>query len=124
MVLVRYCGSGVTPSRVHGPRWATLAQAKFILARYWWTEWLEMKFQYAAHARETSRLWHSKALMTHARAHAKAAGAVRLLLGVYAGNAAAIGFYTRHGFTYLNDRKFNVGGREYDDQMLGLALGI
>jgi len=64
-----------------------------------------------------------KALLAQAVAHAKAAGAGRLLLGVYAGNAAAMGFYRRHGFEKLAERQFNVGGRAYDDHVLGLVLG-
>jgi hypothetical protein len=36
--------------------------------------------------------------------------AARLLLGVYAGNAAAIGFYERVGFGKLGSRQFDVGG--------------
>ncbi|RDZ25933.1 GNAT family N-acetyltransferase [Lysobacter silvisoli] len=53
---------------------------------------------------------------------ARARGARRLLLGVYDGNAAAIGFYERIGFRALGTRRFNVGGRDYDDRILGLAL--
>ncbi|MEG3790707.1 GNAT family N-acetyltransferase [Lysobacter sp. CCNWLW3] len=63
-----------------------------------------------------------KRLLEAAVAHARAAGAPRLLLGVYAGNTAAIGFYERCGFRALGTRRFNVGGRDYDDRILGLAL--
>ena len=63
-----------------------------------------------------------KRLLAAAVAHARAAGAKRLLLGVYDGNAAAIGFYERCGFRALGTRRFNVGGRDYDDRILGLAL--
>lgn len=55
--------------------------------------------------------------------HARSTGAARLLLGVYAGNDSAIGFYRRQGFVNLTTRKFKVGGRDYDDHVLSLALG-
>jgi diamine N-acetyltransferase len=48
--------------------------------------------------------------------------AKRLLLGVYAQNEPAIGFYERLGFNKLGTRKFNVGGQEYDDYIMGLSL--
>ena len=54
--------------------------------------------------------------------HATAVGADRLLLGVYAGNDSAIRFYRRQGFVNLTERKFNVGNRAYDDQVMSLAL--
>lgn len=61
-------------------------------------------------------------LLAEAIAFARDAGASRLLLGVYAGNAAAIGFYRRHGFVDVAERRFNVGGTAYDDRVMGLAL--
>ena len=63
-----------------------------------------------------------KRLLSQAIGHAKLAGAARLLLGVYAGNASAIGFYRQQGFIDLTRRQFNVGGRDYDDQVMSLAL--
>lgn len=63
-----------------------------------------------------------KRLLEQAVAHAKAACAARLLLGVYAGNEPAIGFYQRQGFVDIAKRQFNVGGRDYDDHVMGLAL--
>lgn len=63
-----------------------------------------------------------KRLVTAAIEHAATTGARRLLLGVYARNEQAIGFYERIGFVKLGTRKFNVGGREYDDHIMGLAL--
>lgn len=62
------------------------------------------------------------ALMHAAVEAARARGARRLLLGVYAENAAAIAFYSRHGFRTVGRRRFNVGGREYDDAVLALDL--
>lgn len=61
-------------------------------------------------------------LMSAAIDHARAAGARRILLGVYAHNAEAIAFYTRIGFRQLGRRQFNVGGQDYDDNILGLSL--
>ncbi|HVJ38784.1 MAG TPA: GNAT family N-acetyltransferase [Stenotrophomonas sp.] len=63
-----------------------------------------------------------KRLIAAAAAHAIAAGANRLLLGVYAGNAPAIGFYERAGFRKIGERKFRVGGRDYDDQIMAMSL--
>ncbi len=45
-------------------------------------------------------------LLAQAVEHATGAGADRLLLGVYAGNDAAIAFYRRQGFVHLTERKF------------------
>lgn len=58
------------------------------------------------------------ALLRHALDHARHAGAKRLLLGVYSGNAAARGFYARVGFTQIAERIFRVGDRDYDDVVL------
>lgn len=63
-----------------------------------------------------------KRLLGQAVEHAKLAGAARLLLGVYAGNASALGFYRQQGFVNLTERQFNVGGRAYDDHVLSLVL--
>ncbi|GAB1595197.1 GNAT family N-acetyltransferase [Lysobacter claricitrinus] len=63
-----------------------------------------------------------RSLLQHAVHHARAFGAARLLLGVYAGNDAAIAFYRRAGFVHVADRRFNVGGRDYDDRVMALAL--
>ena len=61
-------------------------------------------------------------LMHLAVDHAKRAGAHRLLLGVYAHNARAIGFYGKSGFTKIADRRFRVGDNEYDDVVLAKSL--
>ncbi|NEX62094.1 GNAT family N-acetyltransferase [Noviherbaspirillum galbum] len=63
-----------------------------------------------------------KRLLIHAIEHAKLLGATRLLLGVYAGNVSAIGFYRQQGFLDFTRRRFNVGGRDYDDQVMSLTL--
>lgn len=63
-----------------------------------------------------------KRLATTAIDHATQAGARRLLLGVYAHNSQAIGFYRHLGFSQVGSRKFNVGGKEYDDAIMGMSL--
>lgn len=63
-----------------------------------------------------------KQLVSTAVTHSSDAGAKRLLLGVYAQNEPAIGFYERLGFNKLGTRKFNVGGQDYDDNIMGLSL--
>lgn len=62
-------------------------------------------------------------LVTAAVSHASDVGADRLLLGVYAGNQKAVSFYQRMGFTQLGSRKFNVGGKDYDDNIFGMPVG-
>ena len=64
-----------------------------------------------------------KRLLGQAVEHARLAGAARLLLGVYTGNTAALGFYRQQGFVNLTERQFNVGGRAYDDHVMSLVLG-
>jgi diamine N-acetyltransferase len=63
-----------------------------------------------------------KGLLRKAVEHGKLMGAARLLLGVYAGNASAIRFYEQQGFVRVADRQFNVGGRNYNDQVMALSL--
>jgi ribosomal protein S18 acetylase RimI-like enzyme len=63
-----------------------------------------------------------KKLVAEALTHSRARNASRLLLGVYAGNAAAIGFYQRIGFGKLGSRQFDVGGQSYDDNIMGMPL--
>ena len=62
------------------------------------------------------------ALMRAAIDEATALGASRLLLGVYAHNQAAIAFYRKAGYVPVGERRFQVGGREYDDLVLALPL--
>lgn len=61
-------------------------------------------------------------LVATAVAHARAAGATRLLLGVYAHNRPAIAFYQRAGFAQVGTRRYRIGGREYDDIIMGMPL--
>jgi GNAT superfamily N-acetyltransferase len=61
-------------------------------------------------------------LMAAALAHARAAGAGRLLLGVWGGNSKAMAFYTRQGFVVAGPRRFRVGANVYDDLVLALDL--
>lgn len=63
-----------------------------------------------------------RALMQHAVDEARARGAGRLLLGVYAGNARALAFYARCGFVQVGERRFQVGANSYQDAILALAL--
>ena len=62
------------------------------------------------------------ALMDEVLNKAAQCSAKRLLLGVYAGNLRAQAFYTKNGFTKIADRKFDVGGRKYDDVVLAKDL--
>ena len=62
------------------------------------------------------------ALMRAAIEAATDMGALRLLLGVYAGNDRALAFYHKHGFTRIGDRQFNVGGQICDDFVLARPL--
>ena len=55
-------------------------------------------------------------------AYAGEVNASRLLLGVYAQNHAAIGFYQHMGFAQVGTRTFHVGSRYYDDWIMGLSL--
>lgn len=65
-----------------------------------------------------------KRLLAQAQQHARQSGAARLVLGVYANNLPAIGFYSQQGFNRLTMRQFNVGGRDYDDQVMCLDLNV
>lgn len=61
-------------------------------------------------------------MLQEAIAEARAYKAERLLLGVYEHNDAAIGFYTHLGFRKVGTRKFNMGGLECNDYIMGLML--
>ncbi|NIJ21315.1 ribosomal protein S18 acetylase RimI-like enzyme [Sphingomonas naasensis] len=62
------------------------------------------------------------ALMDAAVAEARARGAPRLLLGVYAHNARAIAFYRKQGFVPIGMRQYAVGAELYDDVVLARSL--
>ncbi|QDZ06757.1 GNAT family N-acetyltransferase [Sphingomonas panacisoli] len=53
---------------------------------------------------------------------AATSGFERLLLGVYAGNTRAIAFYRKQGFEPIGERRFDVGGKLYDDLVLAKPL--
>ena len=54
--------------------------------------------------------------------HARARHCTRLLLGTYEDNQRAIGFYAKHGFVSIGTRKFNIGGKVFDDTILAKQL--
>lgn len=61
-------------------------------------------------------------LMEAVAAGAHAAGARRLLLGVFSANTRAIAFYARQGFSQAGVRRFRVGEGVYDDLVLARVL--
>jgi ribosomal protein S18 acetylase RimI-like enzyme len=61
-------------------------------------------------------------LMETARRHARNAGCLRLVLGVYSRNHQALAFYDRLGFRRIGERTFRVGNSDYFDYLLGLSL--
>ena len=61
-------------------------------------------------------------LMQAALSQARASGAGRVLLGVYAEKHDALGFYARCGFAQVGRRTFRVGRTDYQDVILGLTL--
>ncbi len=81
---------------------------------------LELKRIYALSRFQGGGL--GRALMATAQDEARRRGAQRLLLGVYAQNQRALAFYARAGFVRLGQRRFSVGGREYEDMILALDL--
>jgi diamine N-acetyltransferase len=81
---------------------------------------LEVKRIYLLHRFQGGGL--GARLMNAARDHASAQGSRRLLLGVFSGNTAAIGFYERLGYQRIGTRPFKVGANTYHDMILGLAL--
>ena len=48
----------------------------------------------------------------------------RLLLGVYARNERALAFYRKQGFADIGTRRFDVGGKFYDDLVLARPLTL
>ena len=61
-------------------------------------------------------------LLRACQAEARRRGAARVLLGVYQGNAKALGFYQRVGFKGCGERRFDVGGATYQDWVLEKRL--
>ena len=53
---------------------------------------------------------------------ARALGRTRLLLGTHEGNARAIAFYRRNGFSEVGTRTFQVGTQVCCDLIFGRAL--
>ncbi|TCM17032.1 ribosomal protein S18 acetylase RimI-like enzyme [Novosphingobium sp. PhB165] len=51
-----------------------------------------------------------------------AEGHKRLLLGVKDDNLRALAFYAKHGFEQIGTRRFDVGGKTYDDLVLARPL--
>jgi ribosomal protein S18 acetylase RimI-like enzyme len=61
-------------------------------------------------------------LLNETIAAAQAAGASRLLLGVYSVNAGALAFYTRSGFRRVGMRQFAIRQSAYQDFVLARDL--
>lgn len=57
-----------------------------------------------------------------ALSRARALECSRLLLGVYAENTAARGFYAKMGFEEVGERSFRVGSAEFHDKILARSL--
>ena len=81
---------------------------------------LEIKRIYLLHRFQGQRV--GQRLMQAALDQARAAGAGRVLLGVYAENHDALAFYARCGFAQLGRRTFRVGRTDYQDVILGMTL--
>lgn len=60
-----------------------------------------------------------QALMLAAIDNVRGRGAPRLLLGTYQDNHRAVAFYTRHGFSLIGTRQFQVGSKLFDDIVMG-----
>lgn len=63
-----------------------------------------------------------RSLMEWSQQQARARGADRLLLGVYAGNTRAIAFYRHLGFQDAGTRSFHIGHGTYQDLILAKRL--
>lgn len=63
-----------------------------------------------------------KQLIDIALAHTTSVHARRLLLAVYENNSKAINFYEGAGFRKLGQRKVNIGGFNYNDQIMETIL--
>jgi len=80
----------------------------------------EIKRIYLLH--RFQRLGLGAALLQGARARAVQRGARRLVLGVYAGNHVAVGFYQAQGFRVAGRRSFRVGQTDCEDLILACPL--
>ncbi len=81
---------------------------------------VELKRIYLLHRFQGAGM--GRALMEWAVDEARSRGARRLLLGVYARNEAALGFYARQGFERIGTRTFTVGRMVCDDFVLGMRV--
>ena len=81
---------------------------------------LEIKRIYLLHRFQGQRV--GRRLMQAAVEAARAGGAGRVLLGVYAENHDALAFYARCGFAQVGRRTFRVGRTDYQDVILGMTL--
>ena len=63
-----------------------------------------------------------KQLIDIALTHTTSVHAKRLLLAVYENNSKAINFYESAGFRKLGKRKVNIGGFNYNDQIMETIL--
>ncbi|MGK5064737.1 GNAT family N-acetyltransferase [Janthinobacterium sp. LB3P112] len=81
---------------------------------------LESKRIYLLHRFQGQRV--GQRLMPAALSQARASGAGRVLLGVYAENHDALAFYARCGFAQVGRRTFRVGRTDCQDVLLGMTL--
>jgi diamine N-acetyltransferase len=81
---------------------------------------IELKRIYLFHRFQSRGM--GRALMQWCIEQAEERGARRMLLGVHQGNAQALAFYERHGFTRIATRRFTVGTLTYDDAVMSRAL--
>lgn len=81
---------------------------------------LEIRRIYLLHRFQRGGL--GRRLMEAVIGHGRAAGARRLLLGVYSRNEPALAFYARLGFAQVGTRQFRVGANDYFDYILALDL--
>lgn len=64
----------------------------------------------------------ARAMMDRAIEAARAAGAPRLLIGVYDQNRRAHAFYEKCGFAVVGEREFTVGSATYHDLIFARSL--
>ena len=81
---------------------------------------VELKRIYALHPTHGTGL--GPALMARAVEDARALGRLRMLLGVYGGNARAQRFYAKQGFAVVGTRRFKVGATWHDDLVFARTM--